>query len=390
MSERDKKNNEGQTSQHEQPPEETPKSTQADAQGKTARFAHLGQSSKVASAKNNKGLLGGLIAGVAVVAFIFIVMLSGGQAKKTKQNDNQQLAADNDEILLQNERRLAELAAQQRQAANISQPPLVAPVDNQPQPPDDSLLQARRNAPTQMYAAAPSPAINPNAKLAASLLAGQDLLSQFANAQNAHVDTVTATRIQHPDYTIAQGEFIHAALETAINSDLPGMVRAIVTEPVYAYVGAKPVIPAGSRLVGQYASLASNGAATERVFVIWNRVITPDGISVMINSPGSDALGRAGMGADARNVHFFQIFGTAALLSIMGAATANVGVSSYDQPNSADAYRTAITSSFQQAAESSLSQNKSIKPTLHIHQGDAVTVFVAHDLDLYAALGPTT
>ena len=180
---------------------------------------------------------------------------------------------------------------------------------------------------------------------------------------------------------------MHATLETAINSDLPGTVRAVITSPVYAYTGDAPIIPAGSRLIGQYASISSNGAASARVFVIWNRVITPNGISIMINSPDSDSLGRSGAAADSVDSHFFKTFGTAILLSVMSASAANSGVSSADQPNSADAYRQSIANSFQQSAQTSLNKNLDIKPTLHVYQGDSINVFVAHDLDLYNVLG---
>ena len=107
---------------------------------------------------------------------------------------------------------------------------------------------------------------------------------------------------------------------------------------------------------------------------------------MMINSTSTDALGRAGVGADSVDHHFFKIFGTATLLSVMGASTQMYGVSSTQQPNSADEYRQAIGGAFQQSAQSTLQQNMSIKPTIHIHQGDEVNVFVAKDLDFYSVL----
>ena len=252
---------------------------------------------------------------------------------------------------------------------------------------ESKAVAARRNAPTQMYAAERAPNLSGAASVQQGKpFAGNDAFSHYANHQASGADVVTATKIAHPKSTIAQGELMQATLETAINSDLPGMVRAVLSYPVYAYVGEMPLLPAGSRLIGQYSSAASNGSASTRVFVIWNRVITPSGVSLMINSPGSDALGRAGMGADAINRHFWQRFGTAALLSIMGATAATAGVGQLDQPNSANLYQQSIAAAFQQSANASLSQNASIKPTLHIHQGNRLNVFVAHDLDLSSVL----
>ena len=73
-------------------------------------------------------------------------------------------------------------------------------------------------------------------------------------------------------------------------------------------------------------------------------------------------------------------------LSLLGATSANLGVSSDTQANSANVYQQSIANAFQQSAQNSLGQQTSIQPTLHINQGDAVTVFVTNDIDLYAVL----
>lgn len=185
------------------------------------------------------------------------------------------------------------------------------------------------------------------------------------------------------DKMILQGKLINAVLETAINSDLPGMVRAIVSTDVYAESGNQCLIPKGSRLVGQYNSQVQRGQT--RVFVIWNRVIRPDGVEVAINSAGTDALGRAGL--DGRvNTHFWTIFGTSTLLSIIGAGTAVGGVGLYDQYNSLSAYRQEVANSFSQSAQTVLGSYASIPPTINIKQGKLIKVFVARDLDFTDAL----
>lgn len=249
---------------------------------------------------------------------------------------------------------------------------------------------ARQNAPTRMYSA--NAAWSPNSDASRSgngvsqaTFAGQGGYSRFGNQNTGH-STVSATRIAHPAATIASGEFIHAVLETAVDSDLPGMVRAVISEPVYAYVGERPLIPAGSRLIGQYSSAVMQGMT--RVFVIWNRVILPNGTTVQINSPGTDNLGMAGMAADSVNTHFFARFGEASLLSVIGAGAANAGVSTDDEYNSAAAYREAVSQSFQQSAQQSLQGSVAMKPTLKVFQGANIVVFVAHDLSFYNVLNP--
>jgi len=120
--------------------------------------------------------------------------------------------------------------------------------------------------------------------------------------------------------------------------------------------------------------------------VVWQRLIRPDHIDIQLNSPGTDALGAAGMSADHIDRHFFEQFGTAILLSIISASAANVGVNSQDQFNSAAAYREALANSFSQTAQNTLRATGTISPTIYIDQGKVISVFVARDLDFYNEL----
>lgn len=320
--------------------------------------------------------------GVAVIVAVVIgSMLFSGHKKpeKTEANSNLSNSQDYAAELQANLAKLKQSTEQARQQLSDYQNQMQQTQQHQQ---SQRALLARQNAPTSMYAASASTA-STTATTESPTFAGRGVYAQFGN-QVSQTATVSATRIAHPDYTIASGEFLHAVLETAINSNLPGMVRAVVTQPVYAYTGQTPLIPAGSRLIGQYSAATFQGV--NRVFILWNRVILPNGISVQINSPGTDAIGRAGQGADDVNTHFLARFGQASLLSIIGAGVATVGVDSQDQFNSAADYRSAIASSFQQSANASLQSSGQIKPTLSIHQGAAINVFVARDLDFYRVL----
>ena len=119
---------------------------------------------------------------------------------------------------------------------------------------------------------------------------------------------------------------IPAVLETAMNSDLPGFVRAVVSRDVRGFDGNSVLIPRGSRLVGEYRSGLSQGAS--RILVIWTRVLRPDGASVQIGSPGGDPLGRAGQEGKVHS-HFFRQFASAILLSVINAEVSNLAA----QPN---------------------------------------------------------
>jgi type IV secretion system protein VirB10 len=212
-----------------------------------------------------------------------------------------------------------------------------------------------------------------------------DFMNQVSAQQP---DTVQATHLQHLNYLITQGHLIHAVLESAINSDLPGYIRAEVREPVYAEDGSQVLIPVGSRLIGQYRSGMTQGQS--RVFVVWSRVITPNGVSVNLGSPGVDNLGVAGVDANHIDRHFWAQFGNAILLSIISAGAANVDVSPNDQYNAAQAYRSAMANSFSDTASQSLKKAGVIAPTLTIQQGRPIMVFVAHDLNFEPAMQQTS
>lgn len=230
---------------------------------------------------------------------------------------------------------------------------------------------------------------------------------QFLNQQAKQgVDTSLAGKLARPDAMITQGAIIHGVLESAINSDLPGNVRGVVSQDVWSLDGRRILIPKGSRLIGEYSSGIATGQT--RILIAWNRVITPDGVSVLLGSIGTDALGSSGMtGKVDRKT--LQRFGSAFLLTVIG------GVSQYvaalGQPpqipsvttTTVDPITGAITTattegnssqnnarqigaqtaaqSLQQMANEALRSNINVPPTIHVRQGERIIVMVRRDLD---------
>lgn len=240
-------------------------------------------------------------------------------------------------------------------------------------------LQARLAAPLMVVNAADNAKLSTTVNTNTPNSKSHDPNTQFMQ-QIAHENTEStyATIIKPLNSIIAEGNLIHAILETTINSDLPGSLRAVISEPHCSEDGSRILIPRGSRLIGQYRSRILQGQS--RVFVVWTRIITPVGVSVQLGSPGIDSLGGAGFAADSIDHHFWQQFGTAALLSLISAGAANAGVLPTDRENSAAEYRTALAQSFSQSANQSLQQQGMIAPTLTINQGRPIMVFVARDL----------
>ena len=182
--------------------------------------------------------------------------------------------------------------------------------------------------------------------------------------------TTYAQGLSDPTSTVMQGTIIPAVLETALNSDLPGYARAMVSREVRGFDGRRIVIPRGSRLIGQYKSGLATGQS--RAFIVWTRLIRPDGVSIALGSPVMDERGQVGLGGKVDR-HFFQRFGGAMLLSVVGALpTALSGGNSYVVSTSSDA---------QSAAAQALQSDAKIAPTIRVPLGTPIQVFAARDLD---------
>lgn len=176
-----------------------------------------------------------------------------------------------------------------------------------------------------------------------------------------------ARPMSNPATTITQGTLIPAILETAIDTDVPGFVRAVVSEDVYSFDGTSVLVPRSSRLVGQYQSGLQAGQ--RRAFVIWTRVIRPDGVSVNLASPGVAFDGTTGLAGDVKS-NFFRRFGSALLLSVVDglAAVASGGAS-------------VVLGGGSSAAAAAIEQDGQIGPTIRVRQGEPIRVFTSRDLD---------
>ena len=174
-----------------------------------------------------------------------------------------------------------------------------------------------------------------------------------------------------PATTVAQGTMIPAILETAINTDVPGYVRAVVSQDVKSFDGRNVLVPRSSRLIGQYQSGLQQGQ--KRAYVIWTRLIRPDGVSVALQSPATAFDGSGGLPGDVDG-KFFQRFGSAMLLSVIGGLTtlASGGTS-------------VILGGGQGAASTALQQNGTIGPTVRVRPGEPIRVVAARDLDFSQA-----
>ncbi|GGI85113.1 hypothetical protein GCM10007973_22200 [Polymorphobacter multimanifer] len=219
---------------------------------------------------------------------------------------------------------------------------------------------------------APPPTPNPNLNTA-------ERFSARVGAEAVQVSQ--AQRMTGLDRLVPQGAIIGAVMETALNSDLPGFARAIVQRDVLSFDGTAVLIPAGSRIIGQYQSGVARGAS--RVFIIWTRLIRPDGVSVTLASPAIDEIGRGGV-AGKVNRHFLQRYGGAILLSVLTGGL-NVAAASVGGGGGTVVIGTAGEAS---ALATQAAADLDIPPTITTPQGALVRIFVAQDLD-FSAVGAT-
>ncbi|MGQ0534172.1 MAG: TrbI/VirB10 family protein [Caulobacteraceae bacterium] len=220
----------------------------------------------------------------------------------------------------------------------------------------------------------------PNAQALIGAVAGDALSGneRFAARFGGAGQAAQARPLANPGMTIPQGAIIAGVLETAINSDLPGYVRALVSRDVRSFDGGAVLVPRGSRLIGQYR--ASSELGQSRAFVIWTRLIRPDGVSIDINSPGADALGRGGLEGETDR-HFFRRFGGAILLTLLGGAADAVANDSGAQ------VVVGVARGGSDAASAALAEEINIPPTIHVAQGTPVRIFISRDLDFSSVSG---
>ena len=184
-------------------------------------------------------------------------------------------------------------------------------------------------------------------------------------------------------HIISAGSTIAASLITGLNSDLPGLVVAQVTEQVRDSVtGRFVLIPQGARLIGRYDSSIKYGQ--NRAFLAWERLILPDGRSIDLKKmPASDARGQSGL-TDSVNSHQWQLLKGVLLSSLIGLGQ-TIGPSG--EGEIARAIRQSAQQGTSKAGEQLVSRQLDVQPTITVRPGWPVRVLVSEDITLPAWSG---
>lgn len=230
---------------------------------------------------------------------------------------------------------------------------------------------------------------------ATSILDGSSATN--SDVQNGISDSsaanVVVTKVKDPFNTIIQGKLVDVVLETAIYTELNGVLRAVVAQDVYAERGKKILIPKGSRLIGSYNTDVAAGQT--RIFIIWSRVIRPDGVDAQIGSPVTDLQGRAGIVGKVDN-KYLELFSSSLLSSLItiGVAAAaegafntgniesreTTGGSTFNSGGAKDYAVVDAVEGITDLTKTIAKDQLSVKRAITVDQGERIKVFVNRDI----------
>lgn len=207
----------------------------------------------------------------------------------------------------------------------------------------------------------------------------------------ASITQANAVRYMHNrDKLLLQGTYLRCVLETKIVSEVKGFTSCIITEPVYSASGKYLLLPKGSKVMGQYGSSNPSGPRME---VIWNRIITPEGVDVTLESPGVDNLGAAGHVGKFKS-HWGSRLASALLISMISDAfkyaateygpqgqTVTTNTSTTTNP-----YQSDTANTLKQQAISQLERNNARPNTVTINQGTLINIYTAQDIDFSSVM----
>ncbi len=277
-----------------------------------------------------------------------------------------------------------------RQPASYLEPSRVLPPPRRlhenpaPATPPVPLRSASRPAPS-------SPSSSPAADIAAQA-ARSTLLFDISAPAAAPVALASTNSSSPPSrsgglsapstsFSLQAGAILTANLLTAIDTSRPGAVVAVTSQPIFdTLTGKILLIPQGARLIGRQDGASKYG--DRRAFLIWERLILPNGKSLNLGSePGVDAQGAHGVRgrADRR-------LWPLARASLFAAAITTLGQAARDRDDDSGGWLgDAGDAAAIQAAQVGgrlIDRELDVAPTIRLDAGAPVRVLLTHDLSL--------
>lgn len=235
-----------------------------------------------------------------------------------------------------------------------------------------------------LLSAAATPGVPGAGSGAGGILANHQSEKEAFRTQSAAIEPYLAKPLLKPlsPYELKAGSIIPGALVTAINTDLPGEVIGQVTENVYDSVsGNYLLIPQGSRLLGKYQSLVSNGQ--NRALLVWQRLIYPNGNSIILDGmAGTDQIGQSGL-ADQVDYHLDKLV-EATVLSTALAYAGNLARDPHSTNGNGvgDVIGDTVAQQADRVGEKFIDRELDVQPTITIRSGWPLRALVNKDMIL--------
>ncbi len=172
---------------------------------------------------------------------------------------------------------------------------------------------------------------------------------------------------------LPKGRTIDCVMSMRLINEVAGMASCVLTQNVYSDNGRVVLLERGSEATGEYVAAMAQGQ--RRLFVLWTRIKTPEGVVINLNSPAADALGTSGMDGYVDN-HWWERIGSAFMLSFVKDIVAYAAA-----PSGSGAVYQNSSQTSENMASKVLESTINIKPTLYKNQGDRGSIYVARDLD---------
>jgi len=195
----------------------------------------------------------------------------------------------------------------------------------------------------------------------------------------AAVSANSANAAAGKTYLLFEGTILESVLINRLDGGFAGPVECLVSTDVYSNDRQHLLIPAGSRLLGETKKVDTFGQM--RLAVVFHRMLMPDGYSVSLDQfKGLNQIGDTGL-RDQVNNHYLRIFGVSLAVGALGAVSEG-GTAGALNATGGDLLRQGFAQTAAQSSAQVLDKFLNIMPTVTIHEGHRVKVYLASDLAL--------
>jgi type IV secretion system protein VirB10 len=212
-----------------------------------------------------------------------------------------------------------------------------------------------------------------NEELKQSTASNPNGLTQNVSNKATEFAPKKAALIKNQEFIVPMGTSASLVLKTRIDSTNAGNVIAELQEDIYSLDGSVALLDKRSIFIGHREKSIEEGA--ERLSVIWDRIQTPEGVIISINSLATDSLGGSGLDGYVNHQYMKRFGGGIVLSMISDLVTAQTNKGNIAN-NSQNTQQQTLS-----VAEQILNASINIKPIVYKNQGDIINVLINEDLD---------